>query len=73
MLHGKWIDATQDTSTIWDEINEVLKTSPIEDAEEWAIHDYDDFENLRVTSHGIVRETGAGANTIKSTNIRNMK
>ncbi len=38
ILHGEWIDATQDVSTIYDEIHEMLAKSPIEDAEEFAIH-----------------------------------
>ena len=28
-LHGTWIDATQDLDTIWDEVNAMLKASPI--------------------------------------------
>lgn len=42
-LHGKWIDATQDADAIHEQIAEVLKSSPIAGAEEWAIHDYDDL------------------------------
>jgi len=42
-LHGKWIDATQGKDAIWEEINAVLESSPIEDAEEYAIHDYEGF------------------------------
>ncbi len=43
ILHGEWIDATQDLDTIWNELRNALATSPVEDAEEWAIHDYDGF------------------------------
>ncbi len=39
-LHGKWIDATQDVDSIYSNIRNVLASSPIPDAEEWAIHDY---------------------------------
>ncbi|HIF0227108.1 TPA: antirestriction protein ArdA, partial [Legionella anisa] len=35
ILQGKWIDATQDVSTIYDEIHEMLAKSPIENAEEF--------------------------------------
>ena len=43
ILHGNWIDADIGEDEINEEIQKVLKTSPIEDAEEFAVHDYDDF------------------------------
>lgn len=46
ILHGEWIDATQDIDDIWKEIAAMLETSPEEDSEEHAIHDYDNFESL---------------------------
>lgn len=46
VLHGCWIDAAQDESAIFAEVEAMLEASPIEDAEEWAIHDYDDFGGL---------------------------
>jgi antirestriction protein len=46
--HGTWIDATQSVEAINEEIQAMLKQSPIPHAEEWAIHDYDDFGNLRL-------------------------
>lgn len=42
-LHGKWIDATQDREAIYNDIQKILATSPIPNAEEWAIHDYEYF------------------------------
>ena len=42
-LHGKWVDATLDVEDIQEEIKEILSTSPVPDAEEHAIHDYDNF------------------------------
>ncbi|QIR36843.1 antirestriction protein ArdA [Tolypothrix sp. PCC 7910] len=45
-LHGEWVDATLDVEEIQGEINEMLASSPIANAEEWAIHDYDDFGNV---------------------------
>ena len=47
-LHGQWIDATQDIDLIWDDIKDMLKNSPIAEAEEWAIHDYDNFGCLQL-------------------------
>ena len=37
-LHGKWIDLTQELEDVWTEINTMLKSSPIPEAEEYAIH-----------------------------------
>ncbi len=50
-LHGAWIDAALGESAIWDQINEVLKTSPMPDAEEWAIHDNEGFEGLNISEY----------------------
>ena len=33
------------------EISEILKTSPIEDAEVWAIHDYEGFEGVSLSEY----------------------
>ena len=49
MLHGRWIEANQDASAIWDEVSEMLKASPEEGAEEWAIHDYEGFEGVSIS------------------------
>lgn len=38
-LHGRWIDLTIGFNAVWDEINAIIKDSPVEDAEEWEIHD----------------------------------
>ncbi len=46
-LHGKWISADRTFSAIYDEIQDMLRESPIEDAEEFAIHDYEGFGNTR--------------------------
>jgi antirestriction protein len=41
ILHGRWIDADQDADDIWTEINAMLAASPIDGAEEHAIHDHE--------------------------------
>ena len=47
-LHGEWIEVT-DEASIWEAVQAMLFTSPIEeDAEEWAIHDYEGFEGAQV-------------------------
>lgn len=45
-LHGKWVEPADTVEGLQEQINQVLKSSPVEDAEEWAIHDYDNFYNL---------------------------
>lgn len=42
-LHGEWIDADQEADQILEEIQTMLNASPEPDAEEWAIHDHEDF------------------------------
>jgi antirestriction protein len=46
VLHGRWIDAAQPLEQIWAEVNAMLQASPTPGAEEWAIHDYDNFGPL---------------------------
>ena len=46
-LHGEWIDVT-DESSIWEAVQAMLYASPIDEAEEWAIHDYEGFEGAEV-------------------------
>ena len=50
-LHGQWIDASLGEDAIWDGIRQVLKTSPIPEAEEWAIHDHEGFEGLDISEY----------------------
>ena len=45
-LYGKWIVPANNETELDEQIKEVLKNSPMPDAEEWAIHDYDEFPNL---------------------------
>lgn len=51
ILHGKWIDAAQGTDGINDDVQAMLKASPIEEAEEWAIHDYEGFGSYRMSEY----------------------
>lgn len=48
-LHGRWIDANQPAETIREQIDEMLAESQETIAEEWAIHDYDNFGGLRLS------------------------
>ncbi|SIS41871.1 Antirestriction protein [Thalassolituus maritimus] len=48
-LHGVWIDATKELDDIQEQVSNMLKSSPIEMAEEYAIHDYEGFESVRLS------------------------
>lgn len=48
-LHGVWIDATQELADIQEQVSTMLASSPVEDAEEYAIHDYEGFESVRLS------------------------
>ncbi len=50
-LHGEWIDADQDAWSIYDNVKEMLAASPVADAEEWAIHDFEGFEGIRIEEY----------------------
>lgn len=50
-LHGAWIDGDQDADQIRDEIAAMLARSPVEDAEEYAIHDYEGFEGVSISEY----------------------
>ncbi len=46
-----WIDADQDADQIRDEIAAMLARSPVEDAEEYAIHDFEGFEGITISEY----------------------
>lgn len=53
ILHGQWIEAGPDAEVMQEQIDEMLEKSPTnlrygEPAEEWAIHDYEGFGEIRV-------------------------
>ena len=49
ILHGAWIDATQEPDDIMKDVQAMLKASPIPNAEEYAIHDYEGFEGITLS------------------------
>jgi len=51
VLHGVWIDATQELDNIQEQIKQMLEASPIDDAEEYAIHDYEGFGSYSVSEY----------------------
>jgi len=51
-LHGVWIDATLDPDEMQEQVNEMLKATPLdEEAEEYAIHDFEGFGAYRVSEY----------------------
>ena len=50
-LHGMWLDATQGEKGIWKDVQAMLRGSPEEGAEEWAIHDYEGFEGVQISEY----------------------
>jgi len=59
-LHGEWIDADQDVDALYTDIKKILASSPISEAEEWAIHDFEDFGDINLHEY-------AGLETVSST------
>lgn len=56
ILHGRWIDASSDPEAMQAQIDAMLSASPTtrqygDVAEEWAIHDFDGFDSIRVGEH----------------------
>ncbi|HAT1956916.1 TPA: antirestriction protein ArdA [Legionella pneumophila] len=64
ILYGKWIDATQSESDIIDEIHEMLVHSPVEGAEEFAIHDFEGFGGVRLEEYDSISTIVAYADFI---------
>lgn len=50
-LHGRWVDATQDSDDLEAAAQEILATSRESGAEEYAIFDYDEFGSYRVQEY----------------------
>ena len=50
-LHGRWIDADQPADAIREQIGQMLAESKEPIAEEWAIHDYDNFAGLSLSEY----------------------
>lgn len=50
-LHGTWINADQDAEDIEAKVKEMLKESPEPNAEEWAIHSFEGFHDLRLNEY----------------------
>lgn len=63
-LHGRWIDADQDADTIHAQIATMLAESREPIAEEWAIHDYENFDGLRLSEYADIATVAEAARLI---------
>lgn len=63
-LHEIWLDADQDVDDLQASIAEMLRLSPEPNAEEYAIHDFEDFGTLRISEHDSVKSVSAWAKFI---------
>lgn len=50
-LHGVWVDATQSLDDIQAQVDAMLVASPVQGAEEYAIHDFEGFNGYRLGEH----------------------
>lgn len=65
-LHGWWIDADQEPDTLELDIEDMLAESPMDDAEEWAIHDFENFSPIHIDEHEDLDKLCQWANLISS-------
>lgn len=64
ILHGRWIDATQEPDDIRAEISAMLRASPVPGAEEYAIHDHEGFEGIDIAECQSIESVAAIASFI---------
>lgn len=65
VLHGKWIDAAREPWEIQADINDILDSSRQPDAEEWAIHDYEQFGGWQVGEYDSIENITRIAKAIR--------
>ncbi|GFM17896.1 MULTISPECIES: antirestriction protein ArdA [Mycobacteriaceae] len=64
ILHGRWIDAAREPDAIQADIDAMLASSREPNAEEWAIHDYEQFGRWKVNEHDSVEQISRIAKNI---------
>ena len=67
--HGRWIDVTLGEDHVREQIAQMLKASPIENAEEFAIHDYEGFEGAQICEYSGIAEVCAIAEFIEENGV----
>lgn len=61
ILYGRWIDADQSEAALRSAVSTMLRASPIPEAEEYAIHDYEGFGDVRLEEYASLGRVGAMA------------
>ena len=64
-LHGRWVEANQDADAIHEQIQAMLAESPVPGAEEWAIHDFENFHGLTIGEHDSVDDVAKLADLLE--------
>lgn len=64
VLHGRWIDAAREPWEIQADINAILDSSREPNAEEWAIHDYEQFGRWKVGEYDSIEQISRVAKNI---------
>ena len=64
-LHGRWIEVSSGAADIHSEIADMLAESSEDIAEDWAIHDYEGFEPLKISEWHEVENLAAIANGVE--------
>lgn len=66
VLHGAWIDLSgKDAGDVYEEIDAIIQSSPVEGAEEFAIHDYEGFGSYKVDEYDRIEDLVALAEAIE--------
>jgi len=50
-LYGRWISAATGEDHIWEEVRAMLAESPEPEAEEWAVHDFENFGGAHLSEY----------------------
>ena len=64
ILHGAWIKANQETDLLYSDVQSMLASSPMNDAELFAIHDYQGFGALSIDKNTSLEVISALASVI---------
>lgn len=65
VLHGEWLDAAVEEEDLWQGVHGVLATSPVPDAEEHAIHDYEAFQGIQLGEYDSIERVAKIARLVK--------
>jgi antirestriction protein len=67
ILFGEWIECDLGAESIQESIKEMLSKSPMKDAEEWAIHDVDNFYGINISEFENIEKVAQIAEMLENT------